>query len=201
MFGEPRCRGRSRDFVNSSPASPARERAPSEEDASRAILDERARHLAEPLAEEPLASEFVEVLSFVLGGERFALETRFVREVVRAREPSRLAHRGDALVGVANLRGSVLAVMDPRGAVGVRGGAGELDWLVVVGRDAPEFGLAVDAVREVHSLRTKSLHEPAAGARMGPTALFRGVTADGLVVLDGDALLASELFTIEDAET
>jgi hypothetical protein len=78
---------------------------------ARAVLEERARALARvPPAE--YAGAVLEVVTFDLAGERYALETRHVRAVVRLGEHTPVPGAPDFLVGVLNLRGEVLAVMD-----------------------------------------------------------------------------------------
>src|SRR5689334_4990591 len=48
-----------------------------------AVLRERARALARPSAAAPRAGDFLEVIVFRLAGESYAIESHFVREVVR----------------------------------------------------------------------------------------------------------------------
>src|SRR5579871_2124143 len=50
---------------------------------ARAILEERARKEAESEAAPAAAGVVLEAVVFALGNEKYALETRFVREVVR----------------------------------------------------------------------------------------------------------------------
>src|SRR5947208_3108843 len=52
-------------------------------DRARAVLEERARALARPPAAAIQAGEVLEVILFSFGDERYAIETRHVREVVR----------------------------------------------------------------------------------------------------------------------
>jgi purine-binding chemotaxis protein CheW len=81
------------------------------------LLDERAELLARPPVHEPLASEFLELLTFRSGKDQLAIETRYVREVLKNVDVTPLPGRNGPLVGVTNLRGEVLAVMTMHTAV------------------------------------------------------------------------------------
>ncbi len=82
------------------------------------------------------------------GGERLALPTADVAEVVRPRRLSRVPHAPEALLGVASLRGAVLPVLSLarlRGTGAPETAPSPAARLVVVAADPP-FGLLVDAV-------------------------------------------------------
>src|SRR5471032_258555 len=74
---------------------------------AKAIMDARARRLAPmPAASRPPDAN-VSVVLFGLGRERYAIEARFVREVVRFADFTPVPGTPEFVVGVANLRGMV----------------------------------------------------------------------------------------------
>src|SRR5947209_1803679 len=77
---------------------------------ARAVMDERARALARVPA-ETAAVRALEAVVFELSGERYALETAHVHEVVRLAGLTPLPGAPDYLAGVTNLRGQILAVI------------------------------------------------------------------------------------------
>ena len=88
----------------------------------RAILDERARRLAAPISDATIATEVLEVATFTLSGERYAIETRYVREIVALADFTPVPGGPSVLFGVVNLRGDVLAVFDLRSLLGLARG-------------------------------------------------------------------------------
>ena len=86
---------------------------------AKAVLDERARALARvpPAAAE--ASQILEIATFALANENYGVETRYVREVVRLSDYTPLPGAPAFLVGVLNLRGEILALIDLRTFFGV----------------------------------------------------------------------------------
>jgi purine-binding chemotaxis protein CheW len=167
--------------------------APSLDDAARAVLDARAAALARVPAVPPDATDTLELLTFRLADEQYAFEVALVREVHRQPAITPLPGTPKRLLGVTNLRGEIMAVMDLGELFGIpapqRDGAA---WLIVLGRERAEFGVVCDSVQEVLSLRLDALR-PAVNLLAGVgRELVRGVTAEALIVLDGERVLADE---------
>jgi purine-binding chemotaxis protein CheW len=157
---------------------------------ARAILQERARALARPPVEKPAAERLLQVVTFALGNERYALEARHVREVVRFTDFTPVPGTPAFLVGVCNLRGDILAVIDLRKFFGVaERGVTDLSRILVLGSDRAEFGVLADAVHEVIALPTVEILDPPETVAGIGREYLRGVTAGALIVLDGAVLL------------
>lgn len=160
-------------------------------ESTRAILAERARLLARVPAVPPGASEILTVLTFALGNERYAVESRFLREVVRVTDITPVPDTPEFLAGVTNVRGEILALVDLRKLFGITvTGLTDLSRIAVLGLERAELGLLADTVHEVTTLRRDDLLEaPGPVVGIGPDYLL-GVTEGALIVLDGEALLA-----------
>lgn len=168
----------------------------------RDVLDSRAESLAAPLIDEPLASEFIELLSFRSGSDRLAIETRFVCEVLRNVEITPLPGNHGPLVGITNLRGEVLAVMSLVPLFQSDGAEPDLSckWVIVVGTDRAQFGIAVGSVSEVAAIPINAILDPSRQTQISESNLVRGVTEDAVVILDGQAVLDDPRLVIEDLE-
>jgi len=168
---------------------------------ARAILEERARVLAR-VPERPVVAERVlSVATFKLGAGRYAIEARTVREVGRLQQFSPVPGLPDFVVGVTNLRGEVLAVIDLGGLLGIAGvRRGEGSRLIVLGEEDAELAIVADETDEVVSVAADAVHPPPAHLAKDERAFVRGVTADGLVVLDGPALLSDPRLFFDHSE-
>jgi purine-binding chemotaxis protein CheW len=166
------------------------------------ILQARARVLAQvPLEEDEGAH--LEVVVFTLGEETYAVEAGRVAVIQPLERWTPVPCTPDFVLGVINLRGRVLSVIDLHrflGQEGVHPEQGVEVIVVKVGR--MELGIAVNRVQAVRSLNLKDL-EPAlsaqrvSGRSMGGSAAYaRGVTADMLVLLDLEALLGDERIVV-----
>lgn len=157
---------------------------------SQEILAARAAQLAEIPERTPDASEIVKLLTFRLGNDVLAVETSFVREVIRPNDLTVVPGVPTFLVGVTNLRGEVLAIVDIRQFFGSQAQPDRGQWWgIVLGEDRPEFGVVADIVYEVSILRNEQiLGVPPSVAEAG-RRLLKGVTANSMLVLDGTLLL------------
>jgi len=154
------------------------------------ILQERARALACVPAVAPPAGQVLEVVTFSLARERYAVESRYLREVVRFTDCTPVPDAPAFVVGVINLRGEIVAVFDLRPFLGVSAQAAtDLARVVVMGQDRAEFGVLADAVHEVQTLRTTDVLEPPSSTTGIGREYLRGVTQNALILLDGAVLL------------
>jgi purine-binding chemotaxis protein CheW len=168
-------------------------RAPSD----REILEERARKLARPAGanvDKPSAFA-VDMLTFRVGGQRFAIESRYSFAVFKLFElvPLPGAHR--PVVGLTRWRGDVLTLLDLRRMVGVSSGAlDDLGRVIVVGDAAPEFGMLADSIDDIVPIDPSTLY-PIATEHRGEddrATLISGVTTDAIHVIDTAALIARQ---------
>lgn len=160
----------------------------------REILRARAEALARPLEVAEDRSGDLEFATFAVDDDRFALEASFVREVALLPEITPLPGKARVLVGIAALRGEILPVAAlNRVFAGVAALVPAATHLVVLGRGRAEVGVLATAIGEVSALDVRALS--AAGRER---KLSRGVTRDGLVVLDAVALLSDPRLFVED---
>ena len=168
---------------------------------AKAVMDERARALARVPAAPPKASEVLEIATFALANEHYGVETRYVREVVRLADYAPLPGAPAFLVGLLNLRGEILALIDLRTFFGVPArGLTDMARVLVLGDERAEFGVLADAAHEVTTLRVDEVHEPPESASGVGREYLRGVTAEALIVLDGAALLRDGRLIIDQGE-
>jgi purine-binding chemotaxis protein CheW len=164
-----------------------------------AILDERARRLAVKIddAAAAPAGEIFEVATFSLSGERYAIETKYIREIVALADFTPVPHSPNFLFGVVNLHGDVLAVFDLRPLLGLgRGSISDLFRVIVLGEERAEFGVLADGVDEVTTIAAAALFDlPGTDDQH---RYVRGVTADALALLDARFVLDDTRFSIND---
>lgn len=157
-------------------------------DAARATLQARAERLAVPLDADVTSGDASEAIVVMMGGERLAIEARYVLEVVPLGAYAPLPADAAAF-GLINWRGAVLTVRDLRSQLGIAAAAAERRHIVVLGRVRALFGLVVDGVGEIVAVSHDALQAPPNDR--GRSDWVRGVTPDAVLVLDVPALLNS----------
>jgi len=130
-----------------------------------------------------------------VGGQRFAWDLTQVREIVPARAATRLPGAPAWVLGLLNLRGTVLTVVDLATRMGLVPGRGAS--VVVIESEGRSLGVRVDLVRAVATAEQATL-EPVDGARAAE-GLVTGMVrlAEGPAALvDAAALCRMVLTTV-----
>jgi purine-binding chemotaxis protein CheW len=150
----------------------------------RAVLEERARRLAAPLVAAGGSSRTLELVRFTVGNERYALPAACVRRIASIPALTPLPGLPAYFLGLINVRGMVLPLVDIAQLLGALPAEVRATTRVIVcGDDRAEFGLAADSVIAVEPFAAEAFERAQAAGE-----LVRGVTADALVLIDGDAL-------------
>lgn len=103
----------------------------------------------------------IELISFEIGGQEYCIDVRSVREIRGWTQTTPMPQTPDYLLGVINLRGLVIPVLDLRCRLGLgRTDASARHVIVVIEHDTRTAGLLVDAVQETFKLDA-SLLQPA----------------------------------------
>ena len=126
--------------------------APQPPGASAPVADGAASGTGPDSPDEPAepAAEEIELLSFRLGGEEYAVKVDDVREVLKLRELTLVPNAPDYVLGVMSLRGAMLPVMDLCRRLGITQAArDEKTRILVVSPDEEDVGLLVDRVSGV----------------------------------------------------
>ncbi len=115
--------------------------------------------------ESTTAQSIVQHLTFTLEGETFALDVSGVREVLESIPVTRIPRTPPYMLGVVNVRGSVVPVIDLRLKLGMRvSEQSEGACIVVLELPLPQglvvLGALVDSVQEVIELDASQVEPP-----------------------------------------
>src|SRR5713226_10401213 len=151
------------------------------------ILCARARALARPPARTPVAETWLEVLEFRLAQERYAIETRYVREVYPLRELTPLPCTPPFVLGIVNIRGRILPVLDLKKFFELpEQGLTDLHRIILVRGNDLELGLLADVIVGVRRVAADSLQPPLPTLIGIRADYLKGIGEERLVVLDLD---------------
>ena len=155
------------------------------------ILRARAVALARPPDAAPSAETMLDVLEFRLAQERYAIESRYVREVCPLKDLTPLPCTPPFVLGIVNVRGRILPVLDLKKLFDLpEEGLTDLHRIIVLEGHDMVLGLLADATVGVRSIPADSL-QPSLPTLTGIRGEYlKGVTAERLVVLDVGRILA-----------
>jgi chemotaxis signal transduction protein len=153
------------------------------------ILQARARALAREPRARGIEQADNEVITFTLGRDTYGVAARHVREVYRPRDLSVLPGAEPPVHAVVPWRGVLLTVLDLRASLGVgASGITDLSHLLVLGIDLTSVGVLIHTVHAIEALAGEALlAAPGRGQR--DDELLRGVTRNGVLVLDAERIL------------
>ena len=144
-------------------------------------------------------SEGTRLITFILGEEKYGLDILKVRELISFPEGlTRIPGMPDFIIGMFNLRGLVIPVMDLRKKFKMSSEERhEFSVIIIVEVDNKNIGLTVDSVSDVIFVKEENIQETTDLAVNVDTNFIKGVakTKDEMVILlDIDYLLSKEEF-------
>ncbi|MBP7460105.1 MAG: purine-binding chemotaxis protein CheW [Candidatus Delongbacteria bacterium] len=143
-------------------------------------------------------------LTFKLSNEIYALEIDKVREVLDMTVISKVPQTPDFMLGVINLRGSVVPVVDMRLKFGLDKGQKTVNTCIIImevtiDQETTILGALVDSVQEVLDLEPSQLEPP---PRIGTRLKIEFIKAMGkwkkqfIIILDIDRIFSMEELSI-----
>jgi len=143
------------------------------------------------------AASATQCLTFLLGEQRYAVPILSVQEIRRFSVPTALPSVPDYVLGLMNLRGTVVPVFDLRVRFGCpRAQVDRFTVTIVVSVSNRHVGLVVDDVQRVLSLQAGMLQQRPAMASDIDMSFISGLVRDGdtlVTLLDIEKLTADDL--------
>lgn len=146
---------------------------------------------------------YEQYVSFMLGGEEYGAEITRVQEIKGWDTVTRVPSTASYVLGVVNLRGAIVPVIDLRMRFGLERVAFDSTTVIIVMRVAAErgeriVGMVVDSVSEVHRIAADSIQPPPAFMGAIDQVLIKGIAdvdSKLVILLDIEKLVASSFVT------
>jgi len=149
---------------------------------------------------ENVSDEVLQWVTFKLDDEVYGINVMQVQEVLRVTEIAPVPGAPSYVLGIINLRGNVVTVIDTRTRFGLsQKEPDDATRIVIIEVDGQVLGILVDSVAEVVNLRTSQIEtSPSLGREDNESSKYiQGVHSrenDILILVDVDKLLSeSEL--------
>ena len=138
----------------------------------------------------------VQLATFIVGGEEYAVDIRRIREIIKPREATEVPRAPDFVTGIISVRGTIIPVIDLRRRLRLdppRWPLGRDARILIVTRADESFGLFVDEVRQVVRMRDADVEPPSAMISGATTEFIAGIGRPYrdrlLILLELDAVL------------
>lgn len=150
------------------------------------------RNVAQNVAED----EVLQWVTFQLGRETYGINVMQVQEVLRYTEIAPVPGAPDYVLGIINLRGNVVTVIDTRLRFGLEPAeVSDNSRIVIIEAEKQVVGILVDSVAEVVYLRSSEIDVAPSVGTEESAKFIQGVSnRDGelLILVDLDKLLTDE---------
>ena len=147
------------------------------------------------LIESGNAADVKECLSFRLGGEEYGIDILAVREIREYEKPTRIASAPAFILGVINLRGVIVPIVDLRIKFGVAQAIYDGSTVVIILNVANRvLGIVVDSVSDVLPLKQEEIRPAPEFSSAIDASYVRGLASlpGGLLILvDIELLMTS----------
>ncbi|SEQ17338.1 purine-binding chemotaxis protein CheW [Ectothiorhodospira magna] len=148
------------------------------------------------MAKEPQAASATQYVTFRLADETYAINVMQVQEVLRVTEIAPVPGAPHYVLGIINLRGNVVTVIDARRRMGLMDkDSDDASRIVIIEVGGQVVGIMVDSVAEVIELATRDV-EPAPNVGNDESSKYiQGVASrDGelTIVVDLNKLLTDD---------
>ncbi|MBP8039114.1 MAG: chemotaxis protein CheW [Aeromonadaceae bacterium] len=150
------------------------------------------RNVAQNVAED----EVLQWVTFQLDRETYGINVMQVQEVLRYTEIAAVPGAPDYVLGIINLRGNVVTVIDTRSRFGLQPAeVGDNSRIVIIEAEKQVIGILVDSVAEVVYLRASEIDVAPSVGTEESAKFIQGVSnRDGelLILVDLNKLLSDE---------
>lgn len=120
-------------------------------------MSEKTEHKNEMNHENGTAERF---LSFSLGKEQYAIPLLSVKEVIAVPEITPIPHTPPHFLGLMNLRGQVISVIDLRQKLGIKSDGGAETSIIICDLDPLCVGVVVDSINSVLAPDPSQISDP-----------------------------------------
>jgi len=150
----------------------------------------RAEELAKSVDSSVDTEENLEILEFLLSGERYAIAMEYVREVALLRVITLLPAMPPFILGIISLRGSVISLVDMRSILGLPPkGLTDYNRVIVLESSEMTFGVLADAIIMTRTIKLNAINRPPPTVSGIGAAYLIGVLPGPLMVIDAKAML------------
>lgn len=161
-------------------------------------LKRRAAELAKKPQQENVVAETMEVIPFQLASEQYALQLRYIREIIPLNTLLPIPHTPPFISGVTNVHGEICSVVDLKKLFSLpAGGLTNLNKLIILEDDDMSFGLLADDVLGSIRLAKDDLSSVENWHGIDSSCIT-GITPDRLIVLNAKKILTDKRLIINE---
>ncbi len=163
------------------------------------ILHSRAEAFSREPEKKDEDQNTIEILEFVLAYERYGVESSFIQEVYPMKTFTQLPCTPPFVLGIINARGRIISVLDIKKFFDLpEKGLTDLNKVIILHSAKMEFGILADAISGMRKIPLAKLQQELPTLTGIRADFLKGVTPDGIIILDGEKFLNDNKIIIND---
>lgn len=160
------------------------------------ILNQRAMKLAKIGEENEDSGLFLEVVTFTLENSCYAIEPCYIQEIFTIKDVTFLPNVPSFVYGLINVRRKVFSIIDLKNIFNISS-ITQSQKAILLQNHATQFVILTDTVLGLENLLLEYI-QPTIPTLTGiKEEILRGITNEGLVILDGSKLLSHKELLVQ----
>jgi len=163
------------------------------------IIDLLEKNKAAAATKQGLESAVRHLMIFRLGNEKYALDMKYLKKVLWAKNITPVPGLPSHILGIINLRGEIISVVDMKMLLGLSHKTAEKPSILITSAQGIETGLLVDSVDAIIDLPSLSIDPPMITFEKEYLDLIDGaarIDETFLIVLNYEKIIQSEMMDI-----
>lgn len=155
------------------------------------ILKQRALEIArQTFSEEP--EDVFEVLRFRVSDEIYAIETKYIEEVIWIKNITEIPFTPSFIKGVVNVRGHIYSVVDLADLFDLEKTESEHYKIIIIKNENMEFGILTAILEGVEKIEKKDINPVPLGVSKENYEYILGITSNNTIILNTENILEDE---------
>jgi len=153
----------------------------------------RAKEMSRRKTKPQTSGETLMVVEFLLMPEKYGIESKYVSEVLSLKELTPIPGAPSFVTGIMDVRAKIISIVNLKLLFNLKEtGLTQLNKIIVLKRGPMEFGIVTDAIAGTREVLLKGLGAPPATIQGTLAEYIKGITPEGLILLDGENLLTNK---------
>jgi purine-binding chemotaxis protein CheW len=169
-------------------------------DKTRSILSQRAMKLAMTDSfQSKVTGEKIHVAAFIIGNEFFCIETIYISEIISVKEYTPLPGTPGFVKGIINVRGKIVAVLDPCEIFQVKHNEIIVATKIIIlesSNHKNEFGIIVDSIEGTLEIMINEIEPAPQNLSSSGASFIREISTTGIIILDANTFISSPLLVV-----
>lgn len=164
------------------------------------ILRKRAKHIATESDKDKIKKELLSVLEFSLGKENYAIETKYLKEIMPASHITDLPCTPKYIFGVVNIRGKIVTVIDLKSILNLDYvGFNDFASIIVVEHKESLVGVIADEIMGINDIDVETIQHSKPDVIKIKDAFFAGITNETLILLNIEKILSEKSILVDES--